>query len=206
MTSYDSPAEGVSRLYQDLPDPKSTKARSSSVHEARGSSDEPEPMKMFQTFLQASIDATTSHQQLVKEERKVEKTAKKLSTLNQKSWIAYKAYYKVYKHSKGKDKLVDMMEPDVQEYCAEFICEIELDEFLLLDNSEISDILDKQFDISEANYYETTLLAFYMKTKEFSREDVEDYCLAFLGALQKNQISLIQIAEALVQNISTKCF
>ena len=135
MATYDSPAEGLSRQHEDLPPPRTTKTRSSFIPEGGNTGEEPEPMKIFQEFLQASIDATTSQQQLVKEERKVEKTAKKLAALNQKAWIAWKAYYKVYKQSKGKENMVDMMEPDVQEYCAKFICEIELKEFLLFENS-----------------------------------------------------------------------
>ena len=186
MATYDSPAEGLSRQHEDLPRPRMTKTRLGLLPEAERTGEEPDPMKIFQEFLQASIDATTSQQQLVKEERKVEKTAKKLAALNQKAWIAWKAYYKGYKQSNGKDNMVEMMEPDVQEYCAEYICEIELKEFLLLENSEISDILDNNFDISTANYYETTLKALYMEPKNFSREDVEDYCMAFLGALTKN--------------------
>ena len=69
-------------------------------------------MKIFQDFLHASIEATKGQQQLVKEERKVEKTAKKLTALNQKAWIASKAYYKIYRKSKGKDNTVEMMEPE----------------------------------------------------------------------------------------------
>ena len=49
---------------------------------------EPEPMKIFQEFLQASIDATTSQKQLVQEERKVRKNAKQLAATNQKAYIA----------------------------------------------------------------------------------------------------------------------
>ena len=126
MATYDSPAEGLSRQHEDLPPPRMTKTQSSLLPEAERTGEEPEPMKIFQDFLQASIDATTSQQQLVKEERKVERTAKKLTALNQKAWIVWKAYYKVYKQSKGEENMVDMMEPDVQEYCAEYICEIEL--------------------------------------------------------------------------------
>ena len=103
----------------------------------------------------------------------------------QKAYIAWKAHCKVYRHNKGEDKVVDLTVINVQEHCAEYVCEIELVDFLLLENSEITDILDKYFDINEANYYETTLLSFYMKPNEFAREDVEDYCAAFLVALQK---------------------
>ena len=116
----------------------------------------------------------------------MEKNAKKLADMNQTAYIAWKAYCKVYKQNKGKDKMVDLMEPSAQEYCAEYICAIELVEFLLLENSELTDILDNYFDINEANYYESTLLTLYMKPKEFSRDDVENYCAGFLGALQKN--------------------
>ena len=96
--------EGVSRHHEDVPPPRKTKARSSSVREADSTGEEPEPMKIFQELLQAFIDATNSQQPLVKEERKVEKNATKLKALNQKAWIAWKVYYKVYKHSKGKGK------------------------------------------------------------------------------------------------------
>ena len=58
MTSYDSPVEGVSRHHEDLPPPRTTKARSSSVREADVTGDEPEPMKILQDFLQAFIVAT----------------------------------------------------------------------------------------------------------------------------------------------------
>ena len=206
MTSYDSPVEDVSIHHEDLPPPRTTKARSSSVREADVTGDEPEPMKIFQEFLQASIDATTSQQQLVQEERKVEKSATKLKALNQKAWIAWKAYYKVYKHNKGKEKIVALMEPDVQDYCAEFICEIALDDFLLLENSEISDILDKNFDISNANYYETTLLALYMKPKIFRVKMSRIIVWRFLELSKRIPILLIQIVVALVLKLSTKCF
>ena len=80
-----------------------------------------------------------------------------MGAASQKAYIAWKAYFKVYRCSKGKDNMVDLIETKVQEYCAEYICEIELEDFLLLENSEITDILDKYFDIDEADYYETTL-------------------------------------------------
>ena len=76
MATYDSPAEGLSRQHEDLPRPRMTKTRLGLLPEAERTGEEPDPMKIFQEFLQASIDATTSQQQLVKEERKVEKTAK----------------------------------------------------------------------------------------------------------------------------------
>ena len=94
-----------------------------------------------------------------------------------------------------------MMEPEVQEYCAEYICEMELDAFIFLENSEISEILDNKFDDSTANHYKTTLLALYIQPKNFSSEDAEDYCMAFL-----DPISPIQILVEPVQKISTKCF
>ena len=77
--------EGLSRQHEDLPPPGTAKARSSFVREADSTGEEPEPMKIFQEFLQASIDATNSQQQLVEEERKVEKSATKLKALNQKA-------------------------------------------------------------------------------------------------------------------------
>ena len=98
----------------------------------------------------------------------MEKTAKKLAVLKQKSYKAWKAYYKVYKQIKGREYMVDMMEPDVQEYCAVFICEIEQKVALLLENFEISDILDLNFEISIANYYEITLLALYAAQELFA--------------------------------------
>ena len=112
MASYDSPAEGLPRQHENLPPPRTTKTRSSLLPEAERTDEEPDPMKIFQDFLQASIEATKGQQQLVKEERKVEKTAKKLTALNQKAWIASKAYYKIYRKSKGKDNTVEMMEPE----------------------------------------------------------------------------------------------
>ena len=60
-----------------------------------------------------------------------------------------------------------MMEPDVQEYCADLIGELELDDFLLLENPKNYEILDNNFDISIANYYKSTLLALSMKPKNF---------------------------------------
>ena len=190
MSSYDSPVEGLSRPHQSLPTPNTTKVRSSFVlgssSEGLATNAELEPIKIFQEFLQASIDATNGQKELVKEERKVEKEFKKLNEMNQKVYIDWKARCKNYRQRKGKDKMVDLMDSDMQEYCAEYICELELDDFLLLENSEITDLLDTFFDINEANYYESTLVTFFMKPKEFSRVDVEDYCTAFLGALQKN--------------------
>ena len=172
MSSYDSPVEGLSRPHQSLPTPNTTKVRSSFVpgssSEGLAANAELEPMKIFQEFLQASIDATNGQKELVKEERKVEKKFKKLNEMNQKVYIDWKARCKNYRQRKGKDKMVDLMDSDMQEYCAEYICELELDDFLLLENSEITDLLDKFFDINEANYYESTLVTFFMKPKEFS--------------------------------------
>ena len=108
---------------------------------------EPDLMKMLKDFLQASIVATTSQQQLVKEVRKMEKNGEKMAVMNQKAYIAWKAYCKVYRQNKGKDKMVDLIEPAMQEFCAEYICYIELNDFLPLENSDLTDILVTHSDI-----------------------------------------------------------
>ena len=48
--------------------------------------------------------------------------------------------------------MVDLMYPDAQEYCAKYVCELELDDFLLLGNSELTDFNGYFF------YHESTLL------------------------------------------------
>ena len=46
--------------------------------------------------------------------------------------------------------MVELMDSTLQEFCAEFACELELDDILLLDNSDQTDFLDVRFDINEA--------------------------------------------------------
>ena len=183
--SYESPMDAKSRPHQSLPTPFTKTARSSYSNgiEVLDSS---EPVtKVIQELVQATLEVTKGQQQLIKEGRKVEQSAKNLTAMNQVAYIAWKSSYKVYKQT-GDRRMVELMDTTLQEFCAEFICEIELGDFLLLENSDLTGFLDIHFDINEANRYEATLTVLFMKPKEFSRVDVEDYCTAFLGALQKN--------------------
>ena len=116
----------------------------------------------------------------------MEKSAKILMALNQPAYIAWKANCKVYKQKNGLKRMVELIDSSIQEFCALFICEQTLAELLLIENSELTSILDQHFDVENASNYETTLSALYMKPKDFCRADIEDYCTTFLGTLLTN--------------------
>ena len=188
--SYDSPIDGLSRPRHSLPTPLTKMARSSFTSgvliEDLDQKMDPATLQAFQELLQASTDANNGQQLLIKEERSVEKTAEFLLALNQPTYITWRASYKVYKQKKGIRRMVELIDSSLQEFCAVFICELSLEEFLILENSDFTSILDKHFNIQDANNYENTLSALYMEVKEFSRADIENYCTNFLGTLLKN--------------------
>ena len=133
-------------------------------------------LQAFQDLLQASTDASNGQQKLIKEERPVEKTAKFLMLLNQPCYITWKASFKVYKQKKGIRRMVELIDSTVQDVCAQIICKLTLEQFLVLEDSEITLILDKHYHIEDATGYEATLSALYMKGIFFSRSDIENYC------------------------------
>ena len=92
--------------------------------------------------------------------------------------------------------MVDVMEPDVQEYCVECICEIELKKNL----PKNSDILDLNLDICIANYYETTQLALYMKPKDFCVRMWRITGWFFLKPCRKSQFHQSRLRRSKSQN------
>ena len=84
MTSYDLPAEDLSRHHQILPTRNTTKARPSFLSGSVSVGMAATTYEDIPRVPTTSIYATTGQQQLVKEERKVENNAKSTDTAKAK--------------------------------------------------------------------------------------------------------------------------
>ena len=72
----------------------------------------------------------------------MKKSAKFLKALNRPAYLTWKSDCRVYLQKVGDQKLVDLVDESVQDYCAEVICELDVPEFLLLENDALLAIMD----------------------------------------------------------------
>ena len=90
--------------------------------------------------MQKSIDVAKGQQKLIRGDRKVEKSTKFLKALSQPAYLTWKSACHVYLQKDGDQKLVDLIDKNVQKHCAKVVCELDVPEFLLLKNDELLEI------------------------------------------------------------------
>ena len=140
----------------------------------------------FQQLLQVSIDTAKVQQTFNVDQREVEKNAPRLTELDRESYIEFKSLNDVYEQKLGSKSVIQRMDPKKIKVCAKYIAFMDIAKFLLLDNSEIFAILDKEFGIDTSTNYLAVLKNLYMKPCEFSRSAIEKYVTSFLLALEDN--------------------
>ena len=142
---------------------------------------------LIQQLMEATAEAAKGQRELITEQREVEKAAPMLKTITRSEWIKFKALYKAYQFKKGTYSIVRQIDQEHHDFCATFICNISVPEFLYLDNDAISKCFDKHFAVITASGYEEVLQTLYMPISSvFDRSAIDIYSQQFLATLLKN--------------------
>ena len=142
---------------------------------------------LIQQLMEATAEAAKGQRELITEQREVEKAAPMLKIITRSEWIKFKALYKAYQFKKGTYSIVRQIDQEHHDFCATFICNISVPEFLYLDNDVISKCFDKHFAVITASGYEEVLQTLYMPISSvFDRSAIDIYSQQFLATLLKN--------------------